>query len=241
MRISLEQALAGIPAEGEPFYQVLKEPHMRAVIYTPRQVDTQEPHLEDEVYLVVQGRAVLEVGSATYPCRPGDLLYVEARTEHHFRDFSDDFTVWAVFGPKLSPGKVSVEESDLAQIAELEAAIPEFDHPYALEALQERIAGRPYLALVARVQGQAVGYKLGYAHRPQRFYSWLGGVLPTHRRQGVARALLRHQENWCAERYKAIEVRSQNRYRGMLMLLLSEGYEVQGLSAGGMITFRKGL
>ena len=34
-------------------------------------------------------------------CGPGDLLFVAAGTEHHFAEFTEDFTVWVIFyGPQ---------------------------------------------------------------------------------------------------------------------------------------------
>ncbi len=241
MLVTLKQALEGIPKEGEPFHQILRERSMRAVIYTPGEEDTQKPHFEDEVYLIVRGTGTLWVGRESFDCGPGDLLYVEAFKAHRFEDYSDDFTVYAVFGPRLQDLGIQVEETTFEQIAELEALIPEFDVSYSAEEIQRRVAGRPSLALVARLEEQAVGYKLGYEARPDRFYSWLGGVLPDHRRKGVARALLRRQEEWCKERYPTIQVKSQNRYRGMMSFLLNEGYDVVGLNTRGMVTFQKTL
>ncbi|MFT4010044.1 MAG: cupin domain-containing protein [Nocardioidaceae bacterium] len=61
--------------------------------------DTQEPHTEDEIYLVTQGRATLWTPTATAELEPGDVAYVPAGEEHRFVDIVDDFTVLVVFGP----------------------------------------------------------------------------------------------------------------------------------------------
>lgn len=241
MLVTLKEALEGIPAEGEPFHQILRERSMRAVIYTPGEEDTQKPHFEDEVYIVVRGTGTLWVGRDSFECGPGDLLYVEAFKAHRFEDYSDDFTVYAVFGPRLQDLRIEIEECGFEEVAALEAQIPEFDRSHAVGDIERRIGGRPHLALVAKLEEKPVGYKLGYEQRPNRFYSWLGGVLPEARRKGVARALLRHQEQWCGERYAAIRVRSQNRYRGMMSFLLAEGYEIVALSTRGVVTFQKAL
>ena len=51
----------------------------------------------------------------------------------------------------------------------------------------------------ARVGEQLVGFKLGYAHTPTRYYSWLGGVDPEYRRQGIAGGLMHRQHAWLLE------------------------------------------
>lgn len=49
--------------------------------------------------------------------------------------------------------------------------------------------------LLAHVDGEAVGYKVGYAESPTTFYSAKGGVVDGWRRRGVARALLARMED----------------------------------------------
>ncbi len=46
------------------------------------------------------------------------------------------------------------------------------------------------LQLLALHRGRPVGFKIGYEQRPGVFYSAKGGVLPDHRRMGIATALL---------------------------------------------------
>ncbi|MBK7940001.1 MAG: GNAT family N-acetyltransferase [Lewinellaceae bacterium] len=38
--------------------------------------------------------------------------------------------------------------------------------------------------------------KTNFLALPDTFYSWLGGVLPEYRRQGVATQLMQHQHDW---------------------------------------------
>ena len=135
------------------------------------------------------------------------------------------------------------ETTDLSIIAQLESEIPEFERLYSLEKITGRLVGRVFLGLIARDSTNAIaGYKLGYAETPTRFYSWIGGVKPEYRRRGFARALLRCQEDWCRSRgFKQIQVWSENRYRGMLIFLLTEGYDIHGLTGDGAIIFRKHL
>jgi len=62
-----------------------------------------------------------------------------------------------------------------------------------------------YLILLAIDAGEVVGYKIGYEDRTGRFYSWLGGVHPQFRGQGIASELMRKQHEWCRDhKYKVI-------------------------------------
>ena len=61
--------------------------------------DMQSPHLEDEIYVVISGKAILEVGGEKQKVGPGSILFVKANTEHSFFDIEEDLTVIAFFGP----------------------------------------------------------------------------------------------------------------------------------------------
>lgn len=138
------------------------------------------------------------------------------------------------------PLEMIVETEQFQAITELEGRIPEFTSHYPLERIQARLKDRPSLALLVLHQGEPVGYKVGYEETPQRFYSWIGAVLPEHRGRGWARQLLHYQENWCrAQGYREITVWSENRYRSMLIFLLRENYDIFAVSGEGKILFRK--
>jgi len=88
---------------------------------------------------------------------------------------------------------------------------------------------RLWLAQFAVVGARVVGFKLGYGRRPERFYSWLGGVHPDFRRRGIARRFMVEQHDWCAARgVEVIETATTNGFRGMLLLNLHSGFDVVG-------------
>ena len=62
-------------------------------------IDPQSPHGEDEVYVVISGRARLQVGAEVYDVRAGSILFVEAGVEHRFQDIEDDLTALVFFAP----------------------------------------------------------------------------------------------------------------------------------------------
>ena len=58
----------------------------------------QAPHLEDEVYFVVSGRARLKVGGQEQEVSAGKILFVRATSEHTFFNIEEDLTLVAIFG-----------------------------------------------------------------------------------------------------------------------------------------------
>jgi len=61
--------------------------------------DGQQPHTEDEIYVVVSGRGRLEADSGTTDVGPGSVVFVPAGEAHRFTDVSEDLAVLVVFGP----------------------------------------------------------------------------------------------------------------------------------------------
>jgi mannose-6-phosphate isomerase-like protein (cupin superfamily) len=49
--------------------------------------DTQQPHADDEVYVVIEGRGTLEVEGQDFSVSEGDALFVEAGAEHSFTGY----------------------------------------------------------------------------------------------------------------------------------------------------------
>jgi mannose-6-phosphate isomerase-like protein (cupin superfamily) len=62
-------------------------------------VDPQEPHAEDEVYVVTSGRARFTGGGETIDVAAGSTFFVAAHEEHRFHDVSEDLAVLVFFGP----------------------------------------------------------------------------------------------------------------------------------------------
>ena len=46
--------------------------------------DRQQPHADDEIYVVLEGRGTLEVAGEQVPMAEGDAVFVEAGAEHRF-------------------------------------------------------------------------------------------------------------------------------------------------------------
>jgi mannose-6-phosphate isomerase-like protein (cupin superfamily) len=86
--------------QGERFVRAFGHGSMTLELYAPLGRDPQQPHEQDELYIVHRGRGVLVVDGVRHAVEAGAAFFVPARVPHRFEDFSDDFATWVVFwGP----------------------------------------------------------------------------------------------------------------------------------------------
>jgi mannose-6-phosphate isomerase-like protein (cupin superfamily) len=82
------------------FAYVLKHGTMKLGLYAQTDEDRQQPHAQDELYVVVSGSADFIRAGERVACAAGDALFVEAGVPHRFETMSPDFALWVVFwGP----------------------------------------------------------------------------------------------------------------------------------------------
>jgi mannose-6-phosphate isomerase-like protein (cupin superfamily) len=99
-RITVAEAAALLPESSLRFVTMLRRGSLSVELYAPRGHDPQQPHRQDELYVVVSGSGQFFNGGERHPFGPGDVLFVPAGVEHRFEDFSDDFQTWVIFyGP----------------------------------------------------------------------------------------------------------------------------------------------
>jgi mannose-6-phosphate isomerase-like protein (cupin superfamily) len=58
--------------------------------------DRQQPHSDDEVYVVLEGSGVLEVSGESVPVQTGDAVFVDAGAEHRFTAY-EQLAVLVIF------------------------------------------------------------------------------------------------------------------------------------------------
>src|SRR6266568_4294351 len=75
-----------LAASGGGYEIVHESPGLEFGVYVlvAPEPDRQQPHADDEVYVVLDGSGVLEVESASVPVEVGDAVFVEAGAEHRF-------------------------------------------------------------------------------------------------------------------------------------------------------------
>lgn len=115
----------------------------------------------------------------------------------------------------------------MEQLGELSRIV--FTRTYP-EDLEWRLTRLPEATVtVARAGDALVGFKVGYAVTKDRYYSWLGGVHPDFRRQGVAAQLMEAQHTWLGEAgFSAVETATTPDNRTMLALNMRHGFTVIG-------------
>lgn len=61
--------------------------------------DEQSPHSEDELYVVMEGRAIVRVGDEDRPVQPGSVVFVAAHVPHRFHGITERLVLLVMFGP----------------------------------------------------------------------------------------------------------------------------------------------
>jgi len=62
-------------------------------------VDNQQPHSEDEIYVVMAGRSRFTAGADDREAAPGDTIFVPAGMAHRFHDITEELRLIVVFAP----------------------------------------------------------------------------------------------------------------------------------------------
>ncbi len=95
----LAELLTDRERSGQLYLEFLKVPTLRVGIYAlpAGGIDPQQPHAEDEVYYVIDGRAMIRVGDEDRPVAPGSVVYVAAGVEHRFHDIAENLTILVFF------------------------------------------------------------------------------------------------------------------------------------------------
>src|ERR671912_2975433 len=101
-RVALDEAMSRLPGPGgERFAEVLEHGTLVVEVYAPRDIDAQQPHTRDELYVVMSGSGEFVNGDVREGFGPGDVLFVPAGVRHRFENFTADLAVWVVFyGPE---------------------------------------------------------------------------------------------------------------------------------------------
>ncbi len=100
--ISLSGALnMGPPADGELAIPIFAHGTMQTELYAPENIDRQNPHNRDEIYVVANGEGKFFDGEKRVQVKEGSFIFVPAGVEHRFENFSNNFAVWVIFyGPE---------------------------------------------------------------------------------------------------------------------------------------------
>jgi mannose-6-phosphate isomerase-like protein (cupin superfamily) len=87
-----------LAAAGGGYEIVHESPGLELGVYVlvAPEPDRQQPHADDEVYVVLEGSGVLEVEGESVPVAEGDAVFVEAGADHRFTAY-EHLSVLVIF------------------------------------------------------------------------------------------------------------------------------------------------
>lgn len=85
----------------EAYLEFLRVPSMSMGLYVLEAgaTDLQQPHTEDEIYVVTSGKAKIRVGDEVHKVESGSIIYVDANVEHKFFEIEERLETLVFFAP----------------------------------------------------------------------------------------------------------------------------------------------
>jgi len=85
-KFGVQPVVEKLRASGGGYEIVHSSPGVELGVYVlvAPEPDRQQPHSDDEVYVVLEGTGVLEVEGESVPVAEGDTVFVEAGADHRF-------------------------------------------------------------------------------------------------------------------------------------------------------------
>jgi mannose-6-phosphate isomerase-like protein (cupin superfamily) len=85
-------------ASGGGYEIVHESPGVELGVYVlvAPEADKQQPHADDEIYIVLEGAGILQVEGVDVPVKVGDAVFVEAGADHRFSAY-EQLAVLVIF------------------------------------------------------------------------------------------------------------------------------------------------
>lgn len=95
----LEEIKAELKREQVEYLEFLNVSDLNCGIYflAAGSTDNQSPHENDEIYLVLSGKARMKLEGTKRDVGPGSLIYVKANVEHRFFEIEEDLSLLVMF------------------------------------------------------------------------------------------------------------------------------------------------
>jgi len=96
--LTIAEAVEALEKEHDkPFTVLSRHGKMSIEYFAPKIIDDQQPHKQDEIYVIASGTSQFYRGGEVIHCSKGDVIFVPAGMEHRFLKFSKDFATWVIF------------------------------------------------------------------------------------------------------------------------------------------------
>lgn len=101
-QISVAKAKESLAKQtGQRFVSLKQRGSLLVEYYAPIGSDPQQPHPQDELYVIISGSGYFYCDGARCAFKSGDVLFVPAGIDHRFEEFTEDFATWVIFyGPE---------------------------------------------------------------------------------------------------------------------------------------------
>jgi len=98
-----------IADDARSYVEFLRNPSMSVGVYrlSAGANDPQQPHAEDEVYVILAGRGRFRAAHEDVTVGPGDVIFVPAREPHHSCALTEALEVLVLFSPPEGTRKKS--------------------------------------------------------------------------------------------------------------------------------------
>jgi mannose-6-phosphate isomerase-like protein (cupin superfamily) len=85
----------------QSYQEFIRSTDLTVGVYRLRRgdADPQQPHGEDELYYVIEGRARFTSLNTSVDVKRGGCLFLKSGEPHRFHDITEDLVVLVVFGP----------------------------------------------------------------------------------------------------------------------------------------------
>lgn len=116
----------------------------------------------------------------------------------------------------------------LSKIASLEEKI--FKNPKSYEELEKQLKTKfNILILTVTYNKDLIAYKIGFERSQRVYYSWIGGVDPNFRKQGIAKELMNIQHEEVKNlKYQVVQTVTSNQFKSMIVLNIKSGFDITG-------------
>lgn len=103
----LAKVLSEHEQSGKIYKEFLKVPTMSMGLYTHEvgKEVLQDPHTEDEVYFVMEGKGKFFHEGESIDVQKGKILFVPAHAKHHFHSVEEKLTILVIFAPAESSNR----------------------------------------------------------------------------------------------------------------------------------------
>lgn len=96
---ALDEVRGKLKGDAVEYLEFLNVPAVNCGIYflPAGSTDMQAPHDDDEIYVVLSGRASMLLDDEKREVGAGSLLYIRATTRHSFFEIEEDMTLLVIF------------------------------------------------------------------------------------------------------------------------------------------------